>query len=460
VAIPRTGSTAATTRPRSALASRIDIRAVNPRLLTWLLVIGFTVCGALGALWIGSEVSEFTGPITPAGHHDFFAFYSAATLVHGGHPQSLYDAGVFTSLERAIYPHPTGYAGYMPFNNPPSAAVLLSPLAPLSEASARIVWLLISLVLALACALVLSSGRSMRIRGLVVLVVLATFPAYQTLTEGQWSFLMLLGCLVALAAARRNHPWLAGAALAVLWLNAPLLVLVLAWVLLSRRWRVAGGMVAGVGAVTLASLPWTGFAVNVTYLQHLTSVLSAHVSGAGAAGQTAWEGALTNMEGLIGLAAVVLGQRNALAVDVATGCASIVLVAFFAWAMRGRWRNRSLALRYGLAAACLGLLLDPHLYAQDCILILVLVALVFARIPPERTGGSGAAAARPSLRIEASALLAGAVLMDLSAIDTLGINDGVLRPLHLLTIALICGVLFLGWPRDRLATLRVWHRPA
>jgi hypothetical protein len=459
VAIPRTGSAAATTRSRARLVSRIDIRAGSPRSPTWLLAIVLAICAALGALWIGSAVSELTGPITAAGHHDFFAFYSAATLVHDGHPQSLYDAGVFTSLERAIYPHPTGYAGYMPFNNPPSAAVLLAPLAALSESSARLAWLLVGLVLAIACALILTAGRSAFIRGLGVFVVLATFPAYQTLTEGQWSFVMLLGCLVALAAARRHHPWLAGAALAVLWLNAPVLLLVLLWVLLSRRWRVAGGMVAGVGAVTLATLPWTGVAVNVTYMHHLTSVLSAHVSGAGAAGQAAWEGALTNMEGLIGLAAAVLGQRNALAVDVATGLASMLLVAFFAWAMRGRWGDRPLALRYGLAAACVGLLLDPHLYAQDCVLILVLVALVFARIPPERAGGSRATVRGPSLRIEASALLAGAVLMDLSAIDTLGINGGVVWPLHLLTIALVCGVLILGWPRDRRATLRALQRP-
>jgi Glycosyltransferase family 87 len=459
VAIGETGPAVAAARSRCRHMPGIDLRTLNARIPAWLLVVGFAACGVLGAVWIQSAASELTGPITAVGHHDFLAFYSVAALVHNGHPQSLYDQGVVTALERAIYPHPTGYAGYMPFNNPPSAAVLLSPLAALSESSARLAWLLVSLVLAITCALILTSGRTAFIRMLGVLVLLATFPAYQTLTEGQWSLVMLLGCLGALAAARRGHPWLAGAALAVLWLNAPVLLLVLVWVLVSRRWRVAGGMAAGVAAVTLATLPWTGIAVNATYVHHLTDLLSAHVSGAGAAGQTAWEGALTNMEGLIGLAAAVFGQQHAFLVDAATACAAIVLVAFLVWAMRGRWGDRPLALRHALATVCLGLLLDPHLYAQDCVLILVLVALVFERIPPERTAGSRAAPPGPFLRIQAGTLLAGAVLMDLSAIDTLGVNPGFLKPIHLLTFVLICGLVILGWPRDQRANPHLSRRP-
>lgn len=90
-------------------------------------------------------------------------------------------------------------------------------------------------------------------------------PAYQTLTEGQWSFVMLHGCLGALAAGRRGHPWLAGVALTVLWLKPPLLLLVLVWLLLTRHWRVAWGMVGTVIAVTMATLPWTGVGANVNW---------------------------------------------------------------------------------------------------------------------------------------------------------------------------------------------------
>ncbi|HEX4579459.1 MAG TPA: glycosyltransferase family 87 protein [Candidatus Dormibacteraeota bacterium] len=412
-----------------------------------LLVLGFAAVSAIGAVWIQSAVSEFSGPITPSGHHDFFAFYSAATLIHGGHAPALYDAGTLTALQRQLYPHPVGYAGYMPFINPPAAAALLSPLAAMPESTARLVWLLISVALAVACAMVLSAGRDIRIRGLAILVVLATFPAYQTFTEGQWSFVLLLGCLGALVAARRNQPLLAGIALSVLWLKPPLLVLVLVWLLLTRHWRVAAAMAGGVVAITVAALPWTGLESNLNYVRYLGDVVAAHAGGAGAAGQTAWEGALPNMEGLIGLAATLFGQQNALAVDAATALLAAILVGFYAWAMRTHWRDRPMRLGHVLAAVCLGLLLDPHLYAQDCALVIVLVALVLGRAQtepmPRRRGDPGP----DSIRAQAAILLAGAVLLDLSAIDTYWVQGLVFKPLHIFTFVLIAGVVIAAWPR-------------
>lgn len=399
-----------------------------------LLALGFLVVAGLGAVWIQSAAAELSGPVTPSGHHDFFAFYSAATLVRDGHPQSLYDAGTLTTLQRQLYPHPVGYAGYMPFINPPAAAALLSPLAAVPESTARLVWLLISVVLAVACALVLTAGRDIRIRALAGLVVLGTFPAYQTFTEGQWSFVLLLGCLAALVAARRGHQTLAGIALSVLWLKPPLLVLVLVWLLLTRYWRVAAGMVGAVVAATALALPWTGIESNVSYARYLVDVVAAHAGGAGAAGQTAWEGALPNMEGLIGLAATIFGQKNALAVDIATATAAAFLVAFLVWAMRSHWRDRPLPLRYALAAVCLGLLLDPHLYAQDCVLVIVLVAFVLSR-------------RLDSLPAQAAVLFAGGVLLNLSAIDTYWVQGVTLKPLHVLTFALIVGTVILARPR-------------
>jgi Glycosyltransferase family 87 len=323
----------------------------------------------------------------------------------------------------------------------------------LPESSARLLWLLISFVLAVACALVLTAGRDIRIRALALLVVLGTFPAYQTFTEGQWSFVLLLGCLGGLVAARRGHPTLAGVALGVLWLKPPLLVLVLIWLVAARHWRVAAGMIGAVIAVTAVALPWTGFQANLNYAGYLGDVVAAHAGGAGAAGQTAWEGALPNMEGLIGLAATLFGQQNALAVDIATVAMAVALVAFFAWAMHSHWRDRPLRLGYVIAAVCLGLLLDPHLYAQDCVLVLVLVALVLARWP---TGESRAGRRGPeSLRAQAAILLAGAALLDLSAIDTYWVQGLVLKPLHLFTFVLIAGVVVAAWRRPGRPALAV-----
>ena len=406
--------------------------AVTSRSRTSLLTAALAIVLALGGPWWWALINEIASPISQSCHHDFFAFYSAATLIREGHAQDLYNASVLTALERSIWPQPTGYAGYMPFLNPPSAAVILSPLASLSFATAREVWLCISVVIAVACGLLLTSGRALRVRAIAVAVVLAAFPTYQALVEGQWSFVLLLGSLGALIASRRGHEWLAGVALVALWLKPPLLLLVLVWLVLTRRWRIAGGAVAAVAVLTLVTLPWTGIGADVAYAQYLGGVSVAHAAGGGAAGSTAWEGAFPNMEGVIGLAATLVGQTHAVAVDVLTAVIAAALVVYFVWATRHVWLSRPLPLRVALAALCLGLLLDPHLYAQDCVLLLVLCAVALPRVRAAAT---------------ASAVLLGiAVVMDFSAIDTYSIQGYPVPPLHLLTFALIGGVIALTWP--------------
>ncbi|MBV9099476.1 MAG: DUF2029 domain-containing protein [Candidatus Dormibacteraeota bacterium] len=404
---------------------------------------------AVGGLWLTWLVGEFAAGLSPSGHHDFFALFTAGELVRTGHAASLYSASALTALERQIYPHPTGYAGYMPFLNPPAAAALLAPLTALPFATARIAWFVINLALAVACALVITNGRDIRIRVLGLAVVLLTFPAFQTFTEGQWSFLILLGCLGALAAARRERQWLAGVLLVVLWLKPPLLVLVLVWLVLTRRWRIAAGAVGAVIAVTLITAPWTGFGADVSYLQYLGNVSVAHVSGGGAVGQTAWEGALPNMEGLIGLAAAIAGQDHPVLVDALAAAVALLLIGVLAFAMRGQLRNACPPLDICLGAMALGLLLDPHLYAQDCVLLLLLVALTLYRLQSMRMRGYRLLLGVDSVVLDAAVLLIGAVLLDLSAIDTLWIQGLFLRPLHLLTVALIALVALPAWRRRR-----------
>jgi hypothetical protein len=208
----------------------------------------------------------------------------------------------------------------------------------------------------------------------------------------------------------------------------------------TRRW-----IVGAVIAVTAVALPWTGVQSNLNYARYLGDVVAAHAGGAGAAGQTAWEGALPNMEGLIGVAATVFGQQNALAVDTATVAMAAVLVGFYAWAMRSHWLDRPLPLGYVLAAVCLGLLLDPHLYAQDCLLVVVLVALVAGRTRAATAPWS--APGRESVRAQAAILFGGAVLLDLAAIDTYSVQGLALKPLHLFTFVLVAGVVVAAWPR-------------
>ena len=135
------------------------------------------------------------------------------------------------------------------------------------------------------------------------------------------------------------------------------------------------------------------------------------------------------MEGLIGLAATLFGQQNALTVDVAT-----VAIGRRSWWSSSHGdalarRDRPFRLGSVIAAVCLGLLLDPHLYAQDCVLVLILVALVLTR----PTSAAGAARRRGFACAPQGppSWLPAPLLLDLSAIDTYWVQGISLKPLHL-----------------------------
>ena len=395
-----------------------------------------------GAAWTGWLAGEVTSAPTLIGHHDFFALYAAWTLVRTHQPQYLYDAQALTTIERSILAVPVGAAGYMAYLNLPAAAVAIAPLTYLSEPDARLVWLAINLMLGIAGALVATSGLRLRLRLLAIALIMVSFPVFQTLAEGQWSLVLLLGSLVVLVLARRRHPHLAGAVLAILWLKPQLLILGLIWLLLLRQWRIAIATVVTLIAVALLAMPLTGVGSNVAYVSFLGSVLVSHVSGAGAVTPTAWEGGLLGMENLLGLFATVAGQNHPAVVDGLTIAASLVLVVYFLAATEQRWRSGRATALDGIAAIALALLLDPHLYAQDCVLIVLMLALALRGVRREST--------------QAILVVACVGLMDLAMLDTVWTSGMPLRPPHLLTLSLIAAVVLLSRASTATQLARRW----
>ena len=145
------------------------------------------------------------------------------------------------------------------------------------------------------------------------------------------------------------------------------------------------------------------------------------------------------MEGLLGLAATIAGQQHPLLVDALTAATSVALVGFFAIATWPRLRRGELSRADGVAAVCLGLVLDPHLYAQDCVLLLVALALVLRNARDPRT--------------RLWLVLGCAAVMDLTALDTLWTSGMPLFPPHLFTLALVAMMVLL-LIRQRVAHVR------
>src|ERR1700694_6036985 len=192
----------------------VSFRWPESRAYTLLLCAACLTLAIVGTVLAVNLIHELAAQyfvVSPRhSHYDFLAFYSAGHFATRGEIPKIYDASSLAAFQRTFVSHPVGAQGYMPFLNPPFAAVLQAPLVLLSEPSARVAWFAINLLLAASMLAWMTSSIHGSGRALLCLALLGTFPIYQTLIEGQWSLVMLLGCLAALHFAHRGSPVLGG----------------------------------------------------------------------------------------------------------------------------------------------------------------------------------------------------------------------------------------------------------
>lgn len=182
-----------------------------------------------------------------AGNRDFVVYWATGKqLVQHGNP---YDASTLGNLERAAG-LPSRYSvGYM--RNPPWALPLAWPLGMFSLRAASLLASLVLIAAFIASVRMLLAMYGCRDRTMQLLAW-SFAPALVCLILGQTSLLVLLGLVVFLR-YYRSRPLLAGAGL---WLCSlkphlllPLAVVLVAWIVLSKSYRI----VAGTLAVFLAS---------------------------------------------------------------------------------------------------------------------------------------------------------------------------------------------------------------
>lgn len=363
----------------TATAARRSIDAA-----TWLLV-GLLV-GA-GAILAAILVGELVAPIATDPHHDFLAFFAAGRLVLTGQAASLYDASAITSVQRTVIPGPIGANGYMPFINPPFAAVAFAPLATLSAQAARAALVVLSAAMLVVAAAWIARPLATRERIAAGLLVALSFPAYHSLAEGQWSAAMLLGGVAALQAARRGSWRLAGLALATWWLKPQLIVLPLLALALHRRWTAVAWTLLGGAALAVVSLPFVPVGTWGAYASYLVEVGVSHFNGAGAVAQSVWQGNLAGSEGLNGLLIGLFGQASVVSVNVLWAILVAGLLSLWLLACRSHRPGFAMPAGRRLIAAGIGivLLVNPNLFLQDCVLVFLLGAAL-QPTPPHPTG--------------------------------------------------------------------------
>jgi hypothetical protein len=331
----------------------------------------------IAALFLGQYIRVWLAiPDAQARTSDFAGTYAAATLWNQGDAAHMYDEHAEQQVLAAAGT-PADHL-YIPFENPPAAAVLASPLASLDATTAYRVWSLIQLAL-LAAAIAIAAWAApwgSRSRPIVkvaaVAVAAAGLGSGLLFIEGQWDGIAALGVALAYAAWRRDAGVWAGWAIGFsLALAKPHLALGLAAFALGRRdWRAAGTMVAGALSAGLAGLATAGVEATSGFVHALLMPSNSP---------------LFVMQGASGLATSWLG--GSLPVLLLTGAACLAGAGAAAW-MGWVSRDHPGSLEPALAGAIvLTLFISPHLLGHDLTLLAPAVVFGLAWVATRETAG-------------------------------------------------------------------------
>ena len=191
---------------------------------------------------IGSAIAIYLLVLGAAGlrHQDLEAYLAAARDIWHGAP-------LYASFLHHPFPDPTLRPAFI---YPPAFALLIAPLGLLPDAVASAIWLLIgqaSLIGALALIVRWQKPPSWAVTALI-LATLTFYPLWIDVVQGQANLPVLLLVTAGVAGVARGRPRY-GAALGVAAALKLTPLVLLAWLLLDRRFRAAGWMLGAFAAV-------------------------------------------------------------------------------------------------------------------------------------------------------------------------------------------------------------------
>jgi alpha-1,2-mannosyltransferase len=342
----------------AAPARGVERRPITPRLTSaQLRLLLRLAAAAAAALALKSFVVD---PLTGhfGGSYDDFGEYlrTARSIAAGGDPYKYFSAATPVSAAFAL---------------PPFAALLVRPLAPLRDATALSLWLVLSLAATLAGALVVARAtlpRSWPRVELAVLAALAFAPATYNYWHGQINGLIFLLLALGLWAYVSGRQTTAGVVLGLA-AGIKLAPVVLLLLLLRRRWwRAAGAMVATGVATLLIGLGVLGIGPTHAFF---TTVLPTLNHPTGWIYNQSLSGALSR----VFEQSVLLLQPVPEALQVACLAAGVAVLAAALWVGRGGGRSRpERGAEFGLAVVAMLLAGSLSEFAHYTALIIPLFA--------------------------------------------------------------------------------------
>lgn len=310
---------------------------------------------------------------------DFAGTYTAATLWRGGQSSSMYDVAAEQQVMLASGA-PANHL-FIPFENPPLAAVVAAPLSVLDAGTAYRLWSLLQLALLIAAVVVAAraapwpkprvSWPNLAICG----VAIAGFGTGLLFVEGQWDGVAALGIAIAYAGWRRGAAARPGFAIGFsAALAKPHLVIgVLAFMVGRRDWRGLAGAAAGALVVGIAGVISAGPGALSAFVRALLQPANSPTS---------------QMQGASGIFGSLLGVGLVpYALSLSLGAVAVLAAGWLGTLTRHRTSVLEPAV---LGAVALSLFASPHLLGHDLTLLApVLVATLAWSMCREVTSATG-----------------------------------------------------------------------
>jgi hypothetical protein len=294
---------------------------------------------------------------------DFLQFYAAASLLKGGQRSALYDIPQFLdACERAV-PHVKNTL-YLPVY-PPQISLLFLPFSYLSYLQALAAWSAVSIAVYAFCLYLMARElREIGSRFALIMTAFAFPPLMYTIEMGQISILILLCISVATVEYINGRETAAGLALGCTLFKPPMFA-TLASLLLVLRTR---NLLLGLAISALAQAVLTEFVLGLSTIRAYAQLLSIlpHSS------ITVLAVKPFLMQSLRGFWLVAGAGPFTPALWVISGAPILVALARF-------WRSEyDRAIQFA-ALIIAAVLVDPHLYVYDAIVLGPAIAVIVDR---------------------------------------------------------------------------------
>ena len=243
-----------------------------PLLLGWFAFV--VVDGAVELR--STEVRMPTPDVYDSYLDDFTVFYSASSLIQDGDGGKLYQLDVIHAAEAKSLGTFRGSILVLPFFTPPFVIPVLAPLALLRLPAAAALWTVGGFTALAGCALALLRQRGSSLTPTLALgwglAVVSSAPFFQTVLHGQTTFFLIAGWTLLWAGRFRGRSdWLTAAGLLLIAHKPQLVILPVAFLLLSGHWRPVLKAALVVCALTALAVGMTGLRIVPDHVRLLLS---------------------------------------------------------------------------------------------------------------------------------------------------------------------------------------------